>query len=720
MATQLAPLPVQRFYDNNNNPLAGGFLYTYQAGTTTPFATYTDSTGGTANTNPVLLNARGEASVWLNPAQAYKFVLEDAFNNVIWTSDNLTAPAPIAVGNMTDEHGSGGIGFAANVDFTPGVTTSLTLSQGYGIAANIWVAFDSAEQGADSYTLSGQSLTFNAPIPAGVNKVFVKGGTVLSLGTPGAGTVGDSQIAWSTNILNRVCDSIAALGTLNIGIYKRAFVTGYYAPGDGGGGNYSYSASTSQSNANGGTIIAAAGGIGCWLLQQTTTVSLKQFGAKGDGTTDDTAAITNCVNAVLDVFVPQGLYQHTAITITGRNSLTIRGVGGFYNAQFRGTVTGFGFSFVGCTNIELRDLTFTAANGVTAVGGVQIDTASNIQVYKCLFYAFTGPGLQHNGISATPISGCVLKDSFFLSCGTDGTSPQFYAVYSNDFMYTDNQFGSISPFSLANRPAIGVHLSNCSNGFYGDNLIWECGQGMIVDNVAGTASLYNRIIGNRFEQCQQQGFYSIGSAEMIFTNNWVNNNSLASSGAYANALFDSTINSVIQDNQSYDWGGGGGHRVQYNFAFQNVSTNNIIGNNKCAFWNVAPYGATADSVTNAWDSPASFASIAALAAAQTQYLGPGGMSSANSSPQIAIGKKQALYLELRLSVAPGVGQNVQATLFVNGAGTSQNIVVSGTNTSGIFVAPVTLNDGDEYSVQVISSASAASTIPRCRVAMANT
>ncbi|MFS7020210.1 hypothetical protein, partial [Pseudomonas aeruginosa] len=65
MAVQIAPLPVMRFYDNNNNPLAGGQLFTYQAGTSTPAATYTDSTASTANLNPVILNARGEASVWL-------------------------------------------------------------------------------------------------------------------------------------------------------------------------------------------------------------------------------------------------------------------------------------------------------------------------------------------------------------------------------------------------------------------------------------------------------------------------------------------------------------------------------------------------------------------------------------------------------------------------------------------------------------------------------
>src|SRR6185312_1730998 len=148
MGALLAPNPMFRAWDNNNNPLVGGQLFIYQAGTTTPVATYTDSTAGTPNPNPVVLNARGEAPIWLSPTQAYKFVLEDANGNTIWTEDQIISPAPVAVGNMTDEKGSGGTpGFAANVDFTPNVTTTLPLSQNYGSASNLWVSFDDAEQG---------------------------------------------------------------------------------------------------------------------------------------------------------------------------------------------------------------------------------------------------------------------------------------------------------------------------------------------------------------------------------------------------------------------------------------------------------------------------------------------------------------------------------------------------------------------------------------------
>src|SRR6185312_13590155 len=92
MTTQLSPTPIFKAFDNVGLPLSFGLLYTYQAGTTTPQATYTDSTGNTPNPNPVLLNARGEAQIWLNPLQNYKYLLTDALGNQIpgWPVDNIS------------------------------------------------------------------------------------------------------------------------------------------------------------------------------------------------------------------------------------------------------------------------------------------------------------------------------------------------------------------------------------------------------------------------------------------------------------------------------------------------------------------------------------------------------------------------------------------------------------------------------------------------------
>ena len=100
----LTPSPKTAFVDAAGEPLVGGQLYTYIAGTTTLQATYTDSTAATANTNPIILDSRGEANVWLGGA-IYKFVLTDADDALIWTVDNISAPtaavSPVLSGNVT-------------------------------------------------------------------------------------------------------------------------------------------------------------------------------------------------------------------------------------------------------------------------------------------------------------------------------------------------------------------------------------------------------------------------------------------------------------------------------------------------------------------------------------------------------------------------------------------------------------------------------------------
>lgn len=80
------PVPRMRFTDANGNVLAGGKLYSYAAGTTTPLATYTDQTEGTQNANPVILDANGEAAIWVGTS-SYKFVLKTSADVTVWTVD---------------------------------------------------------------------------------------------------------------------------------------------------------------------------------------------------------------------------------------------------------------------------------------------------------------------------------------------------------------------------------------------------------------------------------------------------------------------------------------------------------------------------------------------------------------------------------------------------------------------------------------------------------
>ena len=92
MAVNLSPIGNGfQFFTTTGLPLNGGFLYTYQAGSTTPLATYTDNAGTISNTNPIQLGTDGRppAEIWLTYGFNYKFVLADSTNAVIQTYDNL-------------------------------------------------------------------------------------------------------------------------------------------------------------------------------------------------------------------------------------------------------------------------------------------------------------------------------------------------------------------------------------------------------------------------------------------------------------------------------------------------------------------------------------------------------------------------------------------------------------------------------------------------------
>jgi hypothetical protein len=147
-------------------PLAGGKLYSYQAGTLTPQATYTDATLTVPNPNPIILDAFGTAAVWLG-SNAYKFNLLDVngvqqadfpIDNVIGLN-NLSATLAALASN-----GAGLIGYASS-NIYPAGTVGAGLNNSITTASIITqtgTSFSTSGTGG-AYTLtSGQAFTANA------------------------------------------------------------------------------------------------------------------------------------------------------------------------------------------------------------------------------------------------------------------------------------------------------------------------------------------------------------------------------------------------------------------------------------------------------------------------------------------------------------------------------------------------------------------------------
>jgi len=109
----LTPVPKIQFFTANGEPLVGGKLYSYAAGTTTPLVTYTDQAGTSANTNPVILDSRGEASVWLGTGP-YKLRLTSATDVDIWTVDDIYSEGSQSMQELLSSSGSSLVGFIAD------------------------------------------------------------------------------------------------------------------------------------------------------------------------------------------------------------------------------------------------------------------------------------------------------------------------------------------------------------------------------------------------------------------------------------------------------------------------------------------------------------------------------------------------------------------------------------------------------------------------------
>lgn len=86
----LMPLPKQQFLTNLGIPLVNGKVYTYAAGTTNPLATFTDPEATIQQTNPIVLNARGEPAQPIYWSGSYRVDVKDFLGNLVYSVDHYT------------------------------------------------------------------------------------------------------------------------------------------------------------------------------------------------------------------------------------------------------------------------------------------------------------------------------------------------------------------------------------------------------------------------------------------------------------------------------------------------------------------------------------------------------------------------------------------------------------------------------------------------------
>jgi hypothetical protein len=202
-----------QFFDNNGVPLAGGLLYTYQAGTAISKATYTSSSGLIPNANPIVLSSTGRVpfEIWLTQGVSYKFVLKTSAFITIGTYDNIAGAADPAdiYAALAASSGSSLVGFIQSGSGAVATTAQAKLRESVSVL----------DFGAVGDGVTDDTAAFAAAWAASSTKsAFVPAGTYLITGTIagtfysfGAVTITSGTVNYITNLSNPFVGSIQIL-----------------------------------------------------------------------------------------------------------------------------------------------------------------------------------------------------------------------------------------------------------------------------------------------------------------------------------------------------------------------------------------------------------------------------------------------------------------------------------------------------------------------------
>ena len=398
-----------QFFDNNGQPLSGGKIYTYAAGTTTPQATYTSALGITPHSNPIILDSAGRVpggEIWLTDGLVYKFVIETSTGGLIGTYDNITGVNSNFVNYTVQEEvitaTAGQTVFnLSTINYTPN-TNSLSV---YIDGVNQYVGDSYLETDSDT-------VTFTAGVHVGGEVKFT---TAVPVTT---GAIDASTVGYTANFTSAVGQTVQT------------------------------------------------------KLEQY--ISVKDFGAVGDGVADDTAAIqaaidyVDSLNGSIEIpFAPGETYLVTGLIPKSGVYLNLQGstiklaassdVPVFFDGG-----TGTGGSNFGVSN-GILDCNQANNADINVVGGVWLSNWTNL-----IFDDLTIINCSRSGLNLIGVQHVKIRNYQFLNCGKVGAFFA-YGITLEKFGTVRSRYVDIDGFTADNVIGFGIHFFECDD-FVAKNL----------------------------------------------------------------------------------------------------------------------------------------------------------------------------------------------------------------------------------------------------------
>ena len=444
MATRLE-LPKFQAFDSNGDPLSGGHLHTYIVGTTTDKATYTTATAAVEQSNPIVLDSRGESTVaGIYGIGFYKFVLEDSAGAEIYTIASISGVNEAGVtstGDYSDDFDAAITAIAAT-ETTLVVDSASTMSAVVTVPATCTVI---VREGG-SIDMGGNALTFNGPL-------IVQGGSFThdaTLTINKSFECGLYDIGWDPDYTV----------SFAVGVVDAAYPQWWGALGNGAHDDQP-EIQAAISSLTRGTVRLVAGTYVLNTMQAYTSantgaengilVIAAEVSIKGDGR-DST---------ILDVTLDDTFYG--TIVVNGQNGVTIEDI----------AITGTGTAY-------------SSAYG----GGIRVLLSSRTVVRSCHFEDLRGIGINFVGNAGTAVG------------DTDVSSYCTYGIVDGNVFRNINGDGIYHIYSRENSTVNNI-LYNCG---YTDAIIYEASpHSTMSNNIVKTPQQRGLLINTGSDFCTVTG-----------------------------------------------------------------------------------------------------------------------------------------------------------------------------------------------------------------------